>query len=174
MIYHVTIGARTLAVDVNAHGVTVDAAPIESDLDRVEGGPVCSLVIDGRSHTFVARRDGPGRWELHVRGRRIKAEVVDERTRRIRAMTGDGAAPVGPRPVTAPMPGMVMRVEVSEGDSVSAGQGVVIVEAMKMENELCAEGPAVVRRVLVRNGDAVAKGQLLGDLGPGEEAVGGE
>ena len=76
------------------------------------------------------------------------------------------------RPVTAPMPGMVIRVEVSEGDSVSAGQGLVIVEAMKMENELCAEGPAVVRRVLVRDGDAVEKGQLLVDLAPLEEGAG--
>jgi len=172
MIYHVTIGARTLAVDVSDRGVTVDGVPIEGDLDRVEGGAVVSLVLEGRSYPFVARRDGAGVWELHIRGRKLRAEVVDERTRRIRAMTGNRAGRVGPRPVTAPMPGMVVRVEVREGDTLSAGQGVVIVEAMKMENELLTEGPAVVRRVLVRDGDAVEKGQLLVDLAPLEEAGG--
>ena len=104
----------------------------------------------------------------------MEAEVVDERTRVIRTMTGNGTVLVGPRPVTAPMPGMVVRVEVTEGDTVSAGQGVVIVEAMKMENELRAEGPAVVGRVHVRDGEAVKKGQLLVDLVPLEEAGEGE
>ncbi len=101
----------------------------------------------------------------------MQAEVVDERTHTTRAMTGNGAAAGGPRPVVAPMPGLVVRVEVSEGDMVSAGQGMVIVEAMKMENELLAEGPAVVQRVHVRDGEAVEKGQLLVELSPLEEAA---
>ena len=101
----------------------------------------------------------------------MQAEVVDERARSIRALTGNRAAAVGPRPVVAPMPGLVVRVEVSEGDMVSAGQGMVIVEAMKMENELLAEGPAIVRRVHVSDGDAVEKGQLLVELAPLEEAA---
>ena len=100
----------------------------------------------------------------------MQADVVDERTRAILAMTSNGASAVGPPPVLAPMPGLVVRVEVSEGETVSAGQSVVIVEAMKMENELLAEGPAVVKRVHVRDGDAVEKGQLLVDMAPLDEA----
>ena len=171
MIYHVTIGGRTLAVDLSGGGVTVDGQSFDVDLDRVEGGPVSSLLVDGVSHCIAAHRDGSGRWDIHVRSRRMQAEVVDERTRAIRAMTGNGAAAGGPRPVVATMPGLVVRVEVSEGDTVSAGQGVVIVEAMKMENELIAEGPAVVKCVHVRDGDTVEKGQLLVDLAPLEEAA---
>ena len=59
------------------------------------------------------------------------------------------------------MPGLVVRVEVDEGDAVQEGQGVVIVEAMKMENELTAEAPARVKRVLVKAGDTVVKDQPL-------------
>jgi pyruvate carboxylase subunit B len=64
------------------------------------------------------------------------------------------------------MPGMVVRIEVSEGDMIRAGQGVVIVEAMKMENELTAEADAIVTKVMVAEGQAVEKDQLLVDLAP--------
>ena len=91
----------------------------------------------------------PGPAPVRVFATPPAAEVVDERTRVIRAMTGNGAQTPGPRPVLATMPGLVVRVEVAEGDTVRGGQGIVIVEAMKMENELRAEGPGVVRRVHV-------------------------
>jgi acetyl/propionyl-CoA carboxylase alpha subunit len=164
LIYHVTIGGRTLAVELDGHTVTVDGASFGVALARVEGGPVRSLLVDESSHRFVAHRSGDGRWDVHLRGRRIRAEVVDERTREIRAMTGQRATALGPRPVIAPMPGMIVRVEVVEGDVVAPGQGVVIVEAMKMENELAAEAAGVVRRVHVTAGQAVEKDQLLVDL----------
>jgi len=69
------------------------------------------------------------------------------------------------------MPGLVLRIEVAEGDAVSEGQGVVIVEAMKMENELRASGAGVVSRVLVAEGEAVEKDQVLVELAaPDEES----
>jgi pyruvate carboxylase subunit B len=82
----------------------------------------------------------------------------------IRALAGAGAAAAGPRPIVAPMPGMVVKVEVAAGDTVRAGQGIVIVEAMKMENELRASGAGRVTRVHVSKGDAVAKDQVLVEL----------
>jgi pyruvate carboxylase subunit B len=86
-------------------------------------------------------------------------------------MTGAAVAAHGPRPIVAPMPGMVVKVEVAEGDVVREGQGVVIVEAMKMENELRAAGAGRVRRVHVSRGQAVEKDQVLVELEPVE--VGG-
>ena len=166
MIYHVTIGERTLVVEVEGGRVTVDGDPVEADLGRVGDGPVRSLLVDGASYRVAASASGGGVWDLHLGGRRVRAAVVDERTRAIRAMTGNGAAALGPRPVLAPMPGLVVRVEVAEGDTVRAGQGVVIVEAMKMENELRAEASGVVRRVHVREGEAVEKDQVLIELAP--------
>lgn len=164
MIYHVTLAGRTFEIEVGPEGVTVDGESVATDLARLEGGPTWSLALDGASHRFTARRAGKETWDLHLRGRRLRADVVDERTRVIREMTGSATASLGPKPIKAPMPGMVVKVEVEEGDTVSAGQGVVIVEAMKMENELKADAEARVVKVHVAEGEAVEKDQLLVDL----------
>ncbi len=171
MIYHVTLGGRTFEVELGPEGVTVDGTGVEVDLSRLEGGPTWSLALDGASHRFTARRVGRETWDLHVRGRRLRADVVDERTRVIREMTGSASASLGPKPIKAPMPGMVVKVEVQEGDTVTAGQGVVIVEAMKMENELKADADARVVKVHVGEGQAVEKDQLLVDLASLDEDV---
>ncbi|MGB0542708.1 MAG: biotin/lipoyl-containing protein [Longimicrobiales bacterium] len=169
MIYHVTIGDTTRAVELGSDGITVDGSPVDVDFERLEGGPIRSLMLNGRSFRLSASRSGSETWDLHLRGRRLAASVVDERTRAIREMTGAGAGPSGPRPIVAPMPGMVVRIEVAEGDVVEAGQGVVIVEAMKMENELAAEGEGVVTRICVAEGQAVEKDQVLVDLASVDE-----
>ena len=166
MIYHVAVGDRTHVVELNGPKVLVDGRPCAVDFAHLEGGPIRSLIVDGVSHRISARRTGPETWDLHLRGRKIRAEAVDERTRAVRDMTGAGSGSVGPRPIVSPMPGMVVRIEVSEGDMIRAGQGVVIVEAMKMENELTAEADAIVTKVMVAEGQAVEKDQLLVDLAP--------
>ena len=66
--------------------------------------------------------------------------------------------------MVAPMPGMVVRGDVAEGDIVEAGQGVVIMEAMKMENELTAEAQGIVSKIHIEEGQAVEKGKVLVDL----------
>ena len=166
MRYLVAIRGRTLEVDLGPDGVRVDGTPVMAELQAVPDGPVRSLLLDRASHRVVARRGEPGHWELHLRGWRLAAEVVDERTLKIREMTGTSTAAAGPKPVRAPMPGLVVRVEVAEGDEVRPGQGLVIVEAMKMENELRAEIAGRVKAVHVKPGEAVEKDQVLIDLGP--------
>jgi len=81
-------------------------------------------------------------------------------------MTGGREGGLGPRTLRAPMPGMVIRVEVEEGQPVSAGQGLVIVEAMKMENELKSPTEARVGKILVQEGTAVEKDQVLMEFAP--------
>ena len=164
MLYHVTIADRTFEVLVGSEGVQVDGRPVETDLTALDGTPLRGLNLDGASHRVVAHHPAKGRWNLNVSGHRLEIEVMDERTRAIRELTGAGAAASGPKPITAPMPGLVVKVEVSEGDEVQPGQGIVIVEAMKMENELKAEAPGVVSRVHVSSGDTVTKGQVLVDF----------
>jgi acetyl/propionyl-CoA carboxylase alpha subunit len=161
MRYYVTVDGRTFEVDLAGPVPTVDGKPVEVSLTRVPFTPTLHLLANGRSRTLIARRrDGHG-WDLHLDGDRFDAEVVDERTRAIQAMTGAGAAPKGPRPVRAPMPGMIVRVGVAPGDRVEAGQSVVIIEAMKMENDLKAEAAGVVSTVAVAAGQAVEKGATL-------------
>lgn len=161
MLYHVTIGGRTVTVELEGDRVIVDGADAgTAEIAAMPGTDVKHLLLDGRSVTLVARRDDDG-WNLHVDGWPVRAEVVDERTRVIRAMTGRAGAAQGPKPVRAPMPGMIVRTEVNVGDQVRAGQGVVVMEAMKMENELKAETDGVVARVLITPGQAVEKGTVL-------------
>ncbi|MEQ9401142.1 MAG: biotin/lipoyl-containing protein [Longimicrobiales bacterium] len=164
MKYFVTLQDRTFEVVVGPDGTSVDGHAVVADLARVDGTDVHHLLLDGRSHRVLSRGRGQGIWDLHVAGASIRAEAVDERTHAIRQLTDYHAGPSGPKPVKAPMPGLVVAVEVSPGDTVSAGQGVVIVEAMKMENELKAQADAVVAAVHVAPGDTVEKDQVLIDF----------
>jgi biotin carboxyl carrier protein len=162
MHYFVTVAGRTFEIDVNGDQVTVDGEAVTVELVQVSGTPLRRLSVNGESHRVVAgRAETRGEWDLHVDGFHLAAEVVDERTRAIRAMTARSDVPKGPRPVKAPMPGMIMRVDVNVGDQVKAGQGVVIIEAMKMENELKAEAAGTVAKIAIAPGTAVEKGTVL-------------
>jgi biotin carboxyl carrier protein len=161
MRYFVTIAGRELEVDLTGARPVVDGREVEVHLAALPGTRTRHLLVDGRSHAIQAHPgSGGGEWEIAIGAERYSALAVDERTRAIREMTGD----TGPDPakrVVAPMPGMVLKVEVEVGQSVRAGQGVVVVEAMKMENELKAPGDGVVVRIEVTPGQTVEKGATL-------------
>lgn len=161
MHYFVTVAGQTFEVDLTGGTPRVNGEPVEAELSRVAGTPMLHLLADGRSHTLISRRQNRHGWDLYLDGDRYVVDVVDERTRAIQAMTGQGAAPKGPRPVKAPMPGLVVRVGVEPGDQVQAGQSVVIIEAMKMENDLKAESAGIVAAVAVTPGQTVEKGATL-------------
>ncbi len=161
MRYYVTIRDTTVEVDLEPEGILVNGKAVETDLVRVEGTDIHSLLVDGVSHRLVARREGQGSWRLFLRGQMLEVGVVDERTRAIREMTGSTGGQSGPKPVRAPMPGLVVKVDVEPGQEVEPGQGVVIVEAMKMENELTSEVGGRVATVHVTEGQAVDKDDIL-------------
>lgn len=161
MRYYVTVLGRTLEVDLRGPTPRVDGQPLAAELLNVPGTALHGLREDGRSFTVLARRGAErGRWDVWLDGRRLEATVIDERTRSLAAMTGAGAA-TREKVVKAPMPGLVVKVLVTEGQAVRAGQGVVIVEAMKMENELKAPADGVVSRVHVAPGQAVERNATL-------------
>lgn len=161
MRYFVTIGPRTLEVDLSGSTPTVDGGEMHAHLAAVPGTPVRHLLVDGRSYTLLATPGARrGRWQIVVGQTRFAVDAVDERTRAILEMTGGGVEDTE-KVVAAPMPGLVVKVLVAPGETVHAGQGVVVVEAMKMENELKAPGGGVVSRVEVQPGQAVEKGQTL-------------
>ena len=161
MRYFVTIGSQTLDVEVDGNRVLVGGKPLEAHLAAVTATPLYHLLLGGASWTVAAQSlDQPGRWALGVVGERVEVEVVDERTRHLTGVTGAHSTPVGGT-VRAPMPGLVVRVEVREGQRVEVGAGLVVVEAMKMENELRATRPGVVATVHVQVGQAVEKGTPL-------------
>ena len=85
--------------------------------------------------------------------------MLNERALHIRSLTSNSDRPRASPVLKAPMPGLVLRVQVEPGQTVPAGSGLVVLEAMKMENELKAAGPAVVKAVRVQAGEAVERGR---------------
>ena len=162
----VTLGERTVAVVVEGDQVTVDGVRHPAALATVVGTPLWQVMVGDRPTILAAKHEGHGRWTLQDRGEVVEIEAMDERTRHIRTMVGEGRRQEGPTVIKAPMPGLVVKVHLADGAMVEAGTAVLVLEAMKMENELKAVGPGQVARVLVREGEAVEKGQVLVELVP--------
>jgi pyruvate carboxylase subunit B len=159
--YIVTVAGREIDVDIDGDQVRVGERTFSAALQRVTGTPLRHLLVDNRPSTLVIEGSGRGQWTIGVRGERWEVEAVDERTRHIRSLTGAVAGDRGAAPLKAPMPGLVVRILAEPGQGVTRGAGVVVLEAMKMENELKAPADARVKAVRVRPGEPVEKGQVL-------------
>ena len=159
MRYIVQLNGERKAVTLEPDGVAYEAErPAHAELSDIEGSPVRMVKIGTQVYRVVVqKRQGRGTYTLWVDGYRFETEALDERTRAIRDLSAARAGPTGP----APMPGLIVRVSVKAGDKVEAGQGIVVMEAMKMENELRATAAGTVRSVEVAPGTAVEKGALL-------------
>jgi acetyl/propionyl-CoA carboxylase alpha subunit len=162
--YFVSVAGREIEVEVDGEHVTVGGVTRGAALRSVPGTPARQLLLDGRPTVLTLRSSGRGQWLLGLGGDRWEADVVDERTRHIRSLTAGADAARGPATLRAPMPGLVVRVLVEPGMEVAGGSGVVVLEAMKMENELKAPAAGVVGAVLVKAGEPVEKGQPLVEL----------
>jgi biotin carboxyl carrier protein len=128
-------------------------------VDAVLSRPnVLSLIVGGKAYE-VKRELVASELHVWVKGARYAVEVRDPRSYRSRRTAAGGA--VGPSKLTAPMPGKVVRVLVKKGEEVQTGQGLIVVEAMKMQNELKAPRKGMVRRILAAPGAAVNPGDLL-------------
>ena len=162
MKYFVKIGERELEVVLDGENVTVNGSAVRAHVEDLPGTPIQLVAIGNEVHRFLATRgDHRGQYSLSLNGRRFSVEALDERARAIRELSGASARPTGPAHLLAPMPGLVVRVNVAEGDEVRPGQGLVVMEAMKMENELRATSAGRVRRILVSPGSVVEKGATL-------------
>jgi pyruvate carboxylase subunit B len=165
--YVVELEGRTFLVDLDGATARVDGGdPVAARMEEVENSPVRLVTLGGALHRVTARRDGPrGRYVLRIDGRRYAADALDERTRAIRDLADAARRDTGPTPLVAPMPGLVVRVHVAVGDAVAAGQPVVAIEAMKMENELRAPAAGIVRVIRAVPGLPVEKGAVLVEFG---------
>jgi biotin carboxyl carrier protein len=161
MKYVVLIDGQAIEVEVDGENVTIAGDTQNATLNFIPGTPLRQLLLDGRPLTLSVEPLGRGRWALAPGGERLEVEVLDERSRHIRSLTGGGDQRRAAEVLKAPMPGLVVRVQAREGDAVTAGAGLIVLEAMKMENELKAAAPGVVKSVRVAPGEAVEKGQVL-------------
>ena len=163
MKFWVTLEDREAEVEFRTEGdrllLEVDGKRLEADFHRLPDGEVYSLLVDGRSHE-VRVSPGAHALEVTVRGTRVPVEVRHPLERMLGAGLRKGGASAG-ETIVAPMPGLVVSLRVSAGDVVAAGQPVIVVEAMKMQNELTAQHAGVVSDVMVTERQSVAAGQPL-------------
>jgi pyruvate carboxylase subunit B len=158
--YIVTINGKERSVALrNDNTVAIDGTPVPFDAHEIGTGTL-SVLMEGASHTVVARKNDDG-YQILLAGKQLEAVVESERSRLLRKFDTQGSS--GPKKVEikAPMPALVVKVEVAVGDSVKPGQGLLILEAMKMENEIKAHSSGVVKTIYVTQGKPVEKGELL-------------
>ena len=170
MILQVEVNGRTRIVSVEpmASGsgrfrVTIDGRTREVDARSVDAWTLSLIVLDaagGASHEVGLVDSGvPGELIVQTREGPLRAVVKGRKAQRGRS--ADSAGPSGEQRVVAPMPGKVVRVLVAQGAAVQARQGLVVIEAMKMENELTSPTAGRVKAIAVEEGMSVERGRLL-------------
>jgi len=161
MKYVTTIEGREYIVDIiDEHQVSVDGVTYEIDFMPVGDQPVYSLVVDGHSFDAHVYPD-EDTWQVLFHGELFKVSVEDEREKRLRAsLAGKVAAHVDFH-LKAPMPGMVVSVPVEEGQLVQRDDVLVVLESMKMQNELRSPRDGKVTRLKVKVGDRVEQKETM-------------
>ncbi len=162
MKFEVWIAGKLRVVDLEHNSVgwcvMLDGQPVDADI--VEIAPhTLSILLNGQSHTLSVTPTPDGKVKLETGAREFTAEVIDPRVWRGRRHGSVEAE--GRQKIVAPMPGKVVRVLVLPGERVETGQGLLVVEAMKMQNEIRSPKSGVVERVLAQEGQAVNAGEIL-------------
>jgi len=161
MKYLARIGEHVYSVDViNDSVLSIDGRTYNINMQTVDGEQVYSFLLDDRSYELFVNRTESG-YDVLVAGERHEVTVEDEYTQRLHKLTGKTRGPKSDALIKAPMPGLVVAVRANEGEAVKSGQGLVILEAMKMENELRAPWNGTVKQVKISAGQKVEQGQLL-------------
>ncbi len=161
MKYITTIDNQQFEIEVvDEHHIRIGERLLQVDFEPVSGQPVFSLILDGKSYeAFVY--PGEEDWDVLLRGRQYQVKVEDEREKRLKAAGGAGATEGGEFHLKAPMPGLVVSILVEEGQQVKKGQVMLILESMKMQNELKAPRDGVMSRIRVKAGESVEQKQAL-------------
>ena len=136
--------------------MTIDGEEFSWSLDEADHGRL-SLLLNGRSYEVFAQEDASGMFAVTIDQCTYDVKVQDEYSEDLERTGEPGLSEV----LTAPMPGMVRRVMVEPGDNVESGQGLLVLEAMKMENELRAAGDGIVKAVHIEPGQAVQRASVL-------------
>jgi biotin carboxyl carrier protein len=161
MKYITNIDGKEFTVEIlDEKHIRINDKILDVDFESVSGQPVYSLIIGGKSYEAYVSPDDE-RWQVLLRGRLYQAEVEDEREKRLHAAGGGGATESGEFHLKAPMPGLVVAVLVEENQGVKKGQVLLILESMKMQNELKAPRDGTISRIKVKPSESVEQKQTL-------------
>lgn len=157
---HISGQNRTVELERDAGGwrATIDGQSAAADVAEIAPHTL-SVLLAGQSHEICVTPSADGKLKLQTGAQEFSAEVLDPRTWSGRRHGGVEAE--GRQQIIAPMPGKVVRFLVKAGDAVEAGQGLLVVEAMKMQNEIRSTKSGTVERVLAAEGQAVNAGEVL-------------
>ncbi|GAB4503005.1 MAG: acetyl-CoA carboxylase biotin carboxyl carrier protein subunit [Anaerolineales bacterium] len=161
MNYITTIDGKEFNVEiVDEKCVRVNGQELAVDFQSVSGQPVFSLLIGGKSYEAYIYPDERD-WQVLLRGRLYQASVEDEREKRLKSAAGGAGGEGGEYHLKSPMPGLIVAIPVSEGQLVEKGQTLLILESMKMQNELKAPRAGTIQRIRVKPGETVEQKATL-------------
>jgi biotin carboxyl carrier protein len=161
MKYITIINDRQFEIEIDSDGrLRVNGEPRTVDF-RAMDESLYSILMENKSHEIVIEDRGGGDYELRLRGRLYTGQVLDERAQLMLTQRGAGMSQSGEIAIKAPMPGLIAAVTVTEGQEVAAGQTVVILESMKMQNELRTTRGGIVQRIQVQPGQSVEQNKVL-------------
>ena len=166
MKYLATVNDTTFEVVINEDSyVTVDGQRHEIDFRAVGNGPLYSLLIGGNSYEGHIEGTDDG-WQVLHKGDLYMVEIEDERSQRLMNLGGAGIATKGDYYLKAPMPGLVVSVPVKEGQEISQGDILVVLESMKMQNELKSPHDGTILRIQVNPEDTIQQDEVMLVLSP--------
>lgn len=165
MKYLTTVNDKTYTIEINDdRHVVVDGKTYDIDLMAFAVRDLYSLILDNVSHEAFVDSDGDD-WQVLLKGDLYSAKVVDERAVRLAKSASGTVAATGDFNLKAPMPGLVVTVPVAEGQAIQKGDILLILESMKMQNELKSPRAGTVSRVKVKPGDTVEQNQVMVVIG---------
>ena len=166
MKYLATVNDTTFEVVINEDSyVTVDGQRHEIDFRAVGNGPLYSLLIGGNSYAGHIEGTDDG-WQVLHKGDLYMVEIEDERSQRLMKLGGAGIATKGDYYLKAPMPGLVVSVPVKEGQEISQGDILIVLESMKMQNELKSPHDGTILRIQVNPEDTIQQDEVMLVLSP--------
>jgi biotin carboxyl carrier protein len=161
MKYIAQINDQTFEFEINNEGeIIADGDLMEIDFRSVAGQSVYSMIVNGRSFEALVQITDEG-LEVLLQGRLYIVNVEDERQIRLRQASGYDAAKSGEFNLKSPMPGLIISVNTREGQKVEAGDQLIVLESMKMQNELKSPSSGTVRNIRIKAGDNVEQNQVL-------------
>lgn len=171
MKYITIVNGNEYEIDWRDDGqVIVNGQAFDVDLNLLGSGDLVSMIFDHRSFEAVVHSPERDRWEMLMNGENYDITVKDERAYRLARARGDLEGDTGMVTTKSPMPGVIVKVLVEEGQLIAKGETLVILESMKMENELKATRDGKVAEVKVSAGQTVEKDAVLVVVGDEEPA----
>lgn len=165
MKYIAIVNDQEYVIEIGHEGlIEVDGREYKVDFEQLSEGGILSLLLNNRSLEAIVE-EGKQAWDVLIQGELYSVQVQDERAYRLAKERGEPWDDVGEATIQSPMPGLIIAIPVDVGQIVSKGDKVIILESMKMENELRAPKDGIITNIYIEPGASVEKNQILMAIG---------